>query len=229
MNSGNPKDITSGIAAKFLARRARRVDWWRMSSILLFMTSAVLLVACGAGRPIKYYQLTIPGEAGTAAGANASQFILLVGNLQASHLYREDRIVYSNGGTQMGTYETQRWAQPPTEMVEEVILRELRASGRFRAVYAHRSNTTGDYLLRGRLYDFKEVSEGSIIGRCTFELELQDLKTGKSVWTHYYSHDEPAASKDVQAVVAALDKNVQLGAKSVLTNLEQFFSSHPAR
>ncbi len=63
----------------------------------------------------------------------------------ASHLYRDDRIVYSSGGTQMGTYEYQRWAEPPTEMVEEILLRELRTSGRYHAVYTHRSNVNGDF------------------------------------------------------------------------------------
>jgi ABC-type uncharacterized transport system auxiliary subunit len=173
--------------------------------------------------------LTVSGDAPAAVATEQTPVTLLVGNLQASHLYREDRIVYSSGGTQMGAYETQRWAEPPTEMVEEVLIRELRASGRFHAVYTHRSNTTGDFLLRGHLYDFKEVSEGSVIARCTFELELQELKSGKTVWTHYYTHDEPVASKDVAAVVSALDKNVQLGVKSALTSLEQFFASHPAK
>jgi len=200
----------------------------RAAAFLLASLCAALITACGAARPIKYYQLTVPGDSASPSAAEPTPITLLVGNLHTSHLYRDDRIVYSSAGMQMGAYETQRWAEPPTEMVEEVLLRELRTSGRFRAVYAQRSNTTGDFLLRGRLYDFKEVSEGSVLARCTFELELQELKTGKTVWTHYYTHDEPAAGKDVPAVVTALDKNVQLGVKGALASLEQFFASHPS-
>src|SRR5256884_8457502 len=98
---------------------------------------------------------------------------LLVGNLLASHLYREDHIVYSGAGEQMGTYEYQRWAEPPTEMVQEVLLRALRSSGRYRAVYAHRSNINGDFLLRGRIYDFKEVSGSSMTRSEEHTSELQ--------------------------------------------------------
>ena len=154
---------------------------------------------------------------------------LLVGNLLGSHLYREDRIVYSTAGQQMGTYEYQRWAEPPTEMVEEVLIRELRASGRYRAVYAHRSNVNGDFLLRGRLYDFKEVAESPMAARVTVEFEMRDLKSGTTVWTHYYQRDEPVNGKDVPAVVAALDKNVQQGVKEILASLDQYFASHPAK
>jgi ABC-type uncharacterized transport system auxiliary subunit len=129
----------------------------------------------------------------------------------------------------MGTYEYERWAEPPTEMVQEVLLRRLRASGRYQAVYAQRSTMNGDFLIRGRLYDFKEVSEGKMVARVTFELEMRDLKSGATVWTHYYSHDEPVAGKDVPAIVAAIDHNVQSGVAEVLTSLDQYFQSHPAK
>ncbi len=152
---------------------------------------------------------------------------ILLGPLLASHLYREDRIVYSSGGEQMGTYEYQRWAEPPTEMIQMVLLRELRASGRYKAVYAQRSTSNGDFLIRGRLYDFKEVSGGSILAKVTFELEMRELKSGSTVWTHYYSHDEPVTGKDVPAVVAALNKNVQNGITEVLASLDRHFAEHP--
>src|SRR5215472_11008059 len=103
--------------------------------------SAGLLAGCGAARPSKYYQLTIPGEPAQAADPAAYPVTLLIGPMRASHLYREDHIVYSSAGQDMGTYEYQRWAQPPTEMLAEVLVRQLRASGRYRAVDILRSNS----------------------------------------------------------------------------------------
>lgn len=188
-----------------------------------------LLSGCGAARPSKYYQLTVPAEAGAVEKADAVPVTLLLGQLMTSHLYREDRIVYGNGAEQLGTYEYQRWAEPPTEMIQEVLLRELRSSGRYRAVHYRRSNMQGDFALRGRLYDFKEVDGGQISARVTLELEMRDLKNGATVWTHYYTRDEPASGKDVPAVVAALDKNVQRAVKEVVESLDQYFASHPVK
>jgi ABC-type uncharacterized transport system auxiliary subunit len=200
------------------------------TAILLCLVAAGFLSSCGgAARPSKYYQLTVPGDAPSGQASDPAPVTLLVGSLQASHLYREDRIVYSSGGQQMGTYEYQRWAEPPTEMIEEVLLRELRASGRYRAVYAHRSNTNGDFLLRGRLYDFKEITGSAMAARVTVEFEMRDLKSGTTVWTHYYQRDEPVSGKDVPAVVAALDRNVQQGVKEILASLDQYFASHAAK
>lgn len=184
------------------------------------------LVGCGAARPSKYYELTVPADPAADPPSNSLPVSLLMSPLQASHLYREDHIVYSSEGEDMGTYEYQRWAEPPTEMIEEILFRELRASGRYRSVYSLHSNARGDYVLHGQLYDFKEVSASNIIARVTMELEMRDTK-GNIVWTHFYSHDEPVKSKNVSAVVAALNRNVQRAVAEFLSSLDQYFSSHP--
>lgn len=187
--------------------------------------AAGLLGGCGAARPSKYYQLTVPDDASNAADRSPYPVTLLLGPVRASHLYREDHIVYSSSGENMGTYEYQRWAEPPTEMLVDVLLRDLRASGKFRAVDVLRSNSHGDYILYGRLYDFKEVSTSPMMARVSVDLELRETRTGSTVWTHYYTHDEPVGGKDISSVVAALDRNTQRGMNEVKSSLDQFFSS----
>lgn len=191
--------------------------------------TAILFGGCGAARPVKYYQLTVPADAAAVEKADAIPVTLLLGEVSTSHLYREDRIVYGNGPEQLGTYEFQRWAEPPAEMIREVLLRELRLSGRYRAVYYRRSNMKGDFAVRGRLYDFKEISGGQMSTRVTMEMEMRDLKTGATVWSHYYTHDEPAGGKDVASVVAGLDRNVQRGVKEIVESLDQYFAAHPSK
>src|SRR5260370_38035291 len=151
-----------------------------------------LLSGCSAARPSKYYQLTLPADAGAVEKAGVVPVTLLLGGLMTSHLYREDRMVYGNGSEQLGTYEYQRGAEPPAEMIQEILLRELRASGRYRAVHYRRSNMQGDFALRGHVYDFKEVTGPQMSARVTLDLEMRDLKRGATVWTHYYTFDEPA-------------------------------------
>src|SRR3989449_312511 len=123
---------------------------------------AGLLAGCGAVRPAKYYQLTVPADAPAVEKADAVPVSLLLGGLMTSHLYREDRIVYGNESEQLSAYEYQRWAEPPAEMIQEVLMRQLRASGRYRAVHYRRSNMKGDFALRGHLYHFKEITGAQI-------------------------------------------------------------------
>ena len=194
---------------------------------LMFALTALLSSGCGAARPIKYYQLTVPSDLAPATDPSPFPITLLVGPLTGSHLYREDHIIYSMPGENMGMYESQRWAEPPTEMMQDVLFRELRASGRYRTVNTLRSNARGDFILQGRLYDFKEVSANPLVARVAVEYELREMKSGATVWSHYYSHDEPAGRKDVSAVVAALDRNVQGIAAQIKSGLEQYFTEHP--
>ena len=64
-------------------------------------------------------------------------------------------------------------------------------------------------------------------GRVALEYELRDAKTGATVWSQFYSHDEPVGAKDVGSVVAALDRNVQGIIGQVRVGLDQVFCAHP--
>jgi ABC-type uncharacterized transport system auxiliary subunit len=214
------------------ATKTRKRQAILVSSGSLFAALALVtgwLCGCGAARPSRYYQLTVPADATRVENADAVPVTLLLGSMMSSHLYREDRIVYGQGDEQLGTYEYQRWAEPPAEMIQGVLLRALRTSGRYRAVYYRRSNMQGDFAIRGRLYDFKELSGGQILARVTLEMEMRELKGGATVWTHYYTHDEPVGGKDVAAVVAALDRNVQRCVSEIVASLDQYFVSHPLK
>ncbi|GAC1618697.1 MAG: hypothetical protein NVS9B13_06980 [Candidatus Acidiferrum sp.] len=203
-----------------------------MQKIVTFAALSFAFVAasgCGAARPSRYYQLTVPGEISAMADAAPYPISLLVGSLKTSHLYREDRIVYSSSGEQMGTYENHRWAEPPTEMIEATLLHTLRASGRFQSVSPLTSNSRGDFFLRGQLYDFKEVSGNGLAARLTLDLELRDMKTSQTVWTHYYTHDEPVSGKEVTTIVAALDRNVHRAEAEIFSSLNQYFATHPPK
>ena len=203
-------------------------NYFKLAPALLALSLAAFLAAgCGAARPSKYYQLTVPGDAAPASDPNAFPVDLLIGRITSPELYREDQIVYSSPGENMGTYEYQRWVEPPIDMIQEILLRQLRASGHFRSVNLLRSDMHGDFILHGHLYDFREVDAGSTVARVTIEFELRDIKAGKTVWTHFYTHDEPAKSKDIGAIVAALDSDIQQGIAESRASLEQHFAAAP--
>src|SRR3974390_3366246 len=138
-----------------LAQAAPFASLWSASALSIL--AVVFFVAgCGSARPIKYYQLSYPSTA-PPPSPDAINTTLMVRPFEASHLYLGDQIVYGFDSPEMGTYQYQRWAEPPVEILQDALVRGLRATGRFRAVYTIRSDTTGQYVLAGHLYDFKEV------------------------------------------------------------------------
>jgi ABC-type uncharacterized transport system auxiliary subunit len=196
-----------------------RSEW---AIVLAFV---MLLLSCAKPRPIKYYQITYP--ASVPAAPEAIDTTLLVRSFEAPHLYLDDRIVYGYDSPEMGTYEDQRWAEPPVEMLRDSIVRGLLSTGRFKAVYIARGDMSGRYILSGHLYDFKELDGTTISARLGFEARLWDRKSRALLWSYSYSYDEPAAEKSVSAVAAAMDKNVRRGVQGIGDGLTEYFKAHP--
>ena len=146
-----------------------------------------VLNGCGAARPSKYYQLTVPGEGTLGTDPAPYSVTLLLGPITTSNLYRDDHIVYTSEGQAMGIYEYHRWAEPPSELINDVLLRELQLSGHFQHVYSMRTDTRGDYILRGRLYDLREISESALAARVSFEFEFTRLEDGGRAFSRRYA------------------------------------------
>jgi ABC-type uncharacterized transport system auxiliary subunit len=193
----------------------------------LVLLVAVSVAGCGASRPVKFYVLDV-GPVPANSPSPQLPVTLLVSRINASHLYRDDRLVYGTGDVQLGTYEYERWASPPAEMMQDMVVASLRTSGMFRSVSRISSTVSGDYIVRGHLYALDEVQSPGLSARFTFQLDLYDPKSATTVWSNSYTHDEPVTGKTVANVVEALDRNVRAGLTQLTAGLGQYLSSHPA-
>lgn len=190
-----------------------------LAAILLATSLASLvLVGCGSARPAHFYTLhDLPSP--PQANASPIPVTLLVGRIIAPSLYRDDRIVYGTGPVELGAYEYHRWAEPPAEMLENMLTDSLRSSGAFRSVQRVGSAGRGEYIVRGHLIALDEVDTPAVAARFAIELELFQTKTGTVVWHQSYSHDQPVSSKTVSAVVEALEANVRDGLQQLTSSL----------
>jgi ABC-type uncharacterized transport system auxiliary subunit len=190
--------------------------------------SLICLAGCAASRPMKYYVLD-PGPVPSPQGAPTYPVTLLVGRVTASHLFRDDRLVYGSGPVQLGVYSYDRWAEPPADMLQDLLVSNLRSTGQYRAVSPLGSNVRGDYIVRGHLWDISEVDKPDLMARFSLEVELFDPNTRTTVWSHRYEHDEPAQGKTVNDVVQAMDKNVRAGLQQITAGISEYFASHPVQ
>jgi ABC-type uncharacterized transport system auxiliary subunit len=209
-----------------MRERKRRVVIRRVQEAVLLFVLVGICSACGASRPVKYYVLD-SGPAPVNASPAQLPITLLVTRITAPLLYRDDRLVFGSGSVRLGTYEYERWAESPAEMVQGMLVSSLRASGQYRSVAQVSSSFRGDYIVRGHLYALDEVDKPDLAGRFSLEIELFDPKVGETLWTSSYSHDEPVSGKTVTDVVEALDKNVHAGLQQLTANLGQYFAGHP--
>lgn len=185
------------------------------------------LASCGSTRPSKYYSLQVPST--SAAATSPLPLNVLVGRISAPQILRDDRITYRASANELGSYEYHRWAEPPAVMIEELVLRSLRDSGRFRSVQSQKSNTRGEFVVRGRLYEFSEVVGTPVIGRIKLELEAYDPAEGRVVFTRLFAGDEPVNGKVVADVVAALDRGVQRAVSEFVPAFADYCAKNPPR
>jgi ABC-type uncharacterized transport system auxiliary subunit len=221
LSSSMPRSAFTFLAVRLRARSRSLLAWGSLSL-------AIVLAGCGgAGRPIKYYQLTYPTP--NPPAQTPLNISLLVTMFDAAHLYRDDRIVYSVSANQLGFYDSERWVAPPVDLLQDSLVRSLRSSGHYKSVMTVRGEGGGTYSLTGHLYEFGEADGANIVARLHYVVRLRDRKTGMIVWTHVYNYDEPAASKTVPAVVEAMDKNVQRSVAEVQASLEEYFRANPPK
>jgi cholesterol transport system auxiliary component len=185
-------------------------------TIRLTLTSLLALSVCGCGssKPIQYYTVQFPGAPTLTSGTRPVS--LVVGRINGAVMFQDTPIAYRAGPNEIGTYQYSHWAEAPVALVKANLIRTLRASGEYQSVTELGSTAGGQFLIRGSLYDFEEVDSGeNISGLVSMEFDLIDRRTGKVVWTHYYSHSEPVQTKEIAAVVAALDSNLSRGLSEV--------------
>jgi ABC-type uncharacterized transport system auxiliary subunit len=196
----------------------------RMVRFTLVLLAMAACSGCLGGRPIRYYTVELPPSPQPAT----SEFpiTLLIGHIGAPEILEDQPIVYRSGRNEIGTYEYHQWAETPAQMVKIMLIRRLRASGRYQSVASLGSSAEGEFVLHGRLYDFEEVDKGSIAALVSMEFALFDRKTHKTMWTHFYSHSEPVQGRQISDVVAALDRNLEQGLAEVESGLNAYFSAH---
>lgn len=187
------------------------------------MAAALLCASCAPTRPVHYYTLaplTVPSNQSKPDGAT-----ILVGIVTTPEFLQDARIRYRAGSNEAGSYEYHRWEERPGAMVRDALLYALRASGKYRHVLESSSSTSGDYLLRGKLYEFGEVDSPAIQTRIAVHLELIDRKTNRHVWDRAFERTEPSSGKDIKDVVASMDRNLQQIVNEAAGEIDRFLSA----
>jgi ABC-type uncharacterized transport system auxiliary subunit len=197
----------------------------RTSGSIAISLFALVLSGCSHPKPIRYY--TVQSATAPAATTSAQSVSLVIGTITGAEIFRGSPIAYRIGANEIGTYQYSQWIEPPVILVQSSLIRVLRASGNFQSVTSLGSASDGPFLVRGRLYDFEEVDGGSITGLVSMEFELIERKSGKIVWSHFYSQSEPVQGKEMSAIVTALDVNLDRGLKETAAGINQYFSANP--
>ena len=196
----------------------------RFSPLLIGLIALrISAAACVGGRPIHYYAINPP--AASAAAPKPDGPALLIGRIATPEALQDGRIRYRSGSNEVGAYEYHRWTERPAAMVQDLLLRTLRASGKYLQVQEAYTAAAGDYLVLGKLYELEEIDNPSIRTRVSLRLEMLDRKTGVVVWNRHYDRDEPVEGKTIHEVVLSLERNLQQVITTATSGIDAFLSN----
>jgi ABC-type uncharacterized transport system auxiliary subunit len=194
-----------------------------MTSICLVMAGGLIVSSCVATKPVHYYTIEPPSP--PANQGKPDGLVLLVGNIATPEALQDGRIRYRTGPNEAGAYEYHRWTEQPGSMVRNSLMRALRASGKYQRVLDSSSSANGDYLVRGKLYEFGEVDGASIQTKVSLQVELVDRKTNRDVWDRVVEREEPVSSRSVADVVQSLDRNLRRVVSETAAEIDKFLAA----
>jgi len=136
--------------------RARRLTIrpWRLSLL------AALLVAClvGCGKPpvlVNQYLLEYPAP--MLGGKARLPADLKVGLFSVAQAFNTNAMVYQPQPFQSQSYNYSRWRVNPGYLVTDYLVRDLRESGLFKAVFGSDSSGKYRFKLEGGVAEFQEL------------------------------------------------------------------------
>ena len=176
--------------------------------LVLALLALEVALSCGRLPKTNYYALRFPAPA--PAHHSKTNFVLGVEHFRAPDVLRDDRIVYYESPTQLNFYEYHRWSSDPPTLLSELTARALRQMQLFADVRMLPSREPVDYILKGRVFHFEEMDEGSSAKvRVGLGLTLVRSRDHKVVWSAERQVEQPIQTKGVAGVVEALNASTE--------------------
>ena len=184
----------------------------------------LLLAGCATAPEIRYFRVEYPLP---GPSANSPLPLTLgIARLAAPEPYRQERIIYRSSPYLVQYYAYSRWESPPADMVNERLLEQFAASGRFRRVVPWRRGEAPDYRLEARLRRFEELDEpDGWYGLVELEYEVLD-GGGRSLLREVATQRVRAEAKSMDGIVEALSRGLRAGLDEMVAKTGAVLATH---
>jgi len=188
---------------------------WRMRLSVLVFLLALTGAGCGGGKStyvVKQYLPEYPPPA--AAGQPKIDAAIRVEPFSTAQAFAGTAMVYRPSPYERGAYSRERWRVAPGDMVTDFVLRDLRASGAFKAVLGYEDPGEGRFVLAGTVTEFLETDgAGGPKARLAADVTLLDTArreiTQRVVFQKTYAVEEAMREKSARALAEAMSGAVQ--------------------
>jgi len=198
-----------------------------LQPLLLTLLAALLLGCLGCGKPpmlVNQYMLEYPAPmVGRKAKLPAALKVDLFSVAQA---FNTNAMVYQPQPFQSQTYNYSRWRANPGYLVTDYLIRDLRESGLFKAVFGPDGSGEYRFKLEGGVAEFQEVDaadgwKASLALTVTLLDTTQEELPRRVVFQKNYRVQEPLPEKTPQGLAQGMSRAMeQLSARIIQDTYE---------
>ena len=138
--------------------------------------------------------------------------------------YNSANMIFSNDSYSLDTFNYSRWAVNPADMIADSLLRDMRASGFFQAVFSRHETDEGRFLISGGIEEFYlRMEKGDKTAVISISVSLKDTRekeTGKSIlFQKKYFREEPLQESSPRGYCQAASKAMRIISEQITNDI----------
>jgi ABC-type uncharacterized transport system auxiliary subunit len=192
---------------------------------MLIVLSLIIIGCAGSGKPkyeIESYLLNYsapswdkPYKLNTSVKLN--RFSIASAYNSANMIFRKDSYSLDN-------FNYSRWAVNPADMIADSLLRDMRESGFFRAVFSRHDMDEGRFLISGGIEEFylrMEKGDKTAVIRISVSLkDTREKETGKSIlFQKKYIREEPLQESSPRGYCQAASQAMRIISEQITNDI----------
>ncbi len=200
---------------------------------LIAFGGVLALLAAGCGKPpmlINQYILEYPAPpVGKKARLEAALKVELFAVAQP---YNSTAMVYRPQPFKNQVYNYSRWRVNPGYLVTDYLLRDLRDSGLFRAVFSYNETGKARFLLEGGVEEFQELDQPDgwkaalVLSVTLLDLNQEELPQ-RVLFQKKYRALEPLPEKTPQGLAQGMSRALEQLSAQILTDVYEATKRRP--
>jgi ABC-type uncharacterized transport system auxiliary subunit len=211
---------------KYLSSRKQslRKPFSNLCFMLIFL-SLIIMGCAGSGKPkyeIESYLLNYsaplwdkPYKLNTSVKFN---------RFSIASAYNSTNMIFRKDSYSHDTFNYSRWAVNPVDMIADSLLRDMRESGFFRAVFSRHDTDEGRFLISGGIEEFYlDMSKGDKTAVIRISISLKDTRekeTGKSIlFQKKYVREEPLQESSPRGYCQAASQAMRIISEQITNDV----------
>ena len=201
-----------------------------LSGCLVFCP--ILLAGClNLQRPARYVeQYTLEYSPPEISGLAFIEAYLTLDRFQEARAFNTSAMIYRPEPFKLDAYQYHRWRVHPADLVGDHLLRDLRKSALFRAVFSHLDPQEGRFILEGGVEEFLEIEEQSQ-RRAVLALNVTLLDSSaknlpdRVLFQKQYRFQEPLEEKTPRGLAKGLSRAMRKCSEALIRDVHEAIGS----